>query len=509
MPVYDRNLHILEEKNPLLAFQLLTAKASGEPRKLAPFPESDAEVLYILGLGDESWLKKGLSWVEGEKKRSLVLLEDNLGAFYEFLSLKIAEKVARHPRIILASTPFEETLKSFVWSHLYRPWECIGDIETQNKVANLILGLESMVCLYRDFGIPQLMNVFSNLSASQNVRCGEALFGKFERIPAIICGAGPSLEKHLKKLKSLENKALIFGGGSALVPLSEKGVPFHFAVALDPQSPRERFFKQTHYEVPLFYQNQVSHPLFLQSQGPKLCLGENGSFPLEKWLDLSLSHLDVGWNAATFATQIAYQLGCDPIVFVGMDLCISEGKAYAGKMEELRDNPIICTDRYGNQVTTRPDFLMAKKWLEAFTKAHPERTFLNATEGGLHLEGIKDALLNVESPSCDLKAKVHHAIIEAPFLDLTPMSAKLDELYKSLNRCMEILGTYRDVELDSEIFYQAHLMPLWEVWKHLLQTDEIVASMQHPQIEKKLQQTLFFKEVTESFRQFYEQKISV
>nr|NGX51616.1 hypothetical protein [Chlamydiota bacterium] len=260
------------------------------------------DILYLSAEGDKEQINEALSWVDADEKRSLVLLES------------APSKRAIRPRVTVVAPPFEESLKSFVWSHLFRPWHFIGDGETEKEVADLILAIELTVGLYRDFGIPQLMNTFANLSAAESVQCGEALFGKFVGTPAIICGAGPSLEKSLDQLRELENRALIFGGGSALVPLSRSGVPIHFAVAIDPESPRERFFQQSHFHPPLFYQNQVSHSLFLQSHGPKLCLGESGSFPLERYLDLPLSQCDVGWTVSTFATQIAYQLGCDPII---------------------------------------------------------------------------------------------------------------------------------------------------------------------------------------------------
>lgn len=509
MSVYDRNLSLLAEKNPLLAFQIVTAKTEYELPRSTSFPNSSTQVIYVLGLGNEQWCDQALRWVNSDNKRSLVLLERHISVFCGFFSLKIAEKIVNHPRIVFASPPFEETLKLFVCSHLYQPWKCIGDMEIHNTIINLNLNIEGMVCLYRDFGIPQLMNVFSNLLASKNVRSGEALFGQFAHIPAIICGAGPSLEAHLTQLKGLENRALIFGGGSALVPLSDNDIPIHFAVALDPESPQQRFLKHTYYEVPLFYQNQLSHSIFLMHQGPKLCLGENGSFPLEEWLDLPLSYCDVGWNVATYATQIAYQLGCNPIIFVGMDLCVTKEKAYAGEMEELRDNPIVYQNRYGNSVTTRLDFLMAKQWLESFAHTHMERTFLNATSGGLILEGIKDVPLNIPPLSYDLKAKVHHAIMRTPLLDLSHVPKKLCEIEVSMNQCMDSLSSFREMECESEIFYQYHLLPLWNVWKYLLQTEEIVVAMKNPLIEKRVQQIVFFQKVTKNFKTMYEKRIFI
>jgi len=508
MSVYDKNLTLLAKKNPSLAFHIMRSKESSEPNKTLSFPESTAQVLYFLGLGDEQWCRQALTWVQLSNKRCLMLLERDMKAFCGFFSLKIAEEIVNHPCIFLAAPPFEETLQSFVCSHIYQTWECFGDREVQNTITHLILQMEGMVGLYRDFGIPQIINIFSNLLASKNVRSGEAFFDRFSHVPAIICGAGFSLENHLSRLKDLENKALIFGGGSALVPLIENSIPFHFAVALDPESPQQRFFKHMHYETPLFYQNQLSHSMFSMVQGPKLCLGDNGSFPLERWLDLPLSYCDIGWNVATFATQIAYRLGCNPIIFVGMDLCVSKTGAYAGQLEERCENSIICRDRYGNSVTTRLDFFMAKQWLESFARTHPECTFLNATDSGLLLDGIKDVSLNVISSSYDLKSQIHRIITETPLLDLSHLPMKFREIEASLYRCMDSITSFREKELDSEIFHQHYLFPLWNVWKYLLQTEEIVAAMRDPVTEKRVQQVVFFKEVTERFKVAYEKNIS-
>ena len=509
MHVYETNLLALKEKNPLLAFQLLTAPSTETTQYSEPFPKSEAKVLYTWGVGDEKWVIEALKWVDRNVSRKLVILKHCPSDFRPFLEKKSAEKVVKHPQVTLSCEPLEETLKSFIWSHLYEPWECQAPPHVKTRVADIILGIELTVCLYRDFGIPQLMNVFSNLTTPQKIQKGEALSGHFKKVPAVICGAGPSLEKSMDTLKTLENHALIFGGGSALLPLSTHQIPVHFAVALDPDSPRERFLKQSYFEVPLFYQNSVSHSLFMHSQGPKLCLGQKGSFPLEKELGVDLKPYDVGWNAATFATQIAYQLGCDPIIFVGMDLCVYPEKEYAGQMEELRENSIECIDRFGSMVRTRPDFLMAKKWLESFAQSHPNCNFLNASESGLELEGIPYTDLDLKQAPFDLKSKVHQAVVAAPFLNVSQVPEKLQAIYQSINRCDELLGSAREKELDLELFYQEHLLPNWEVWKHFLQKEEIVKEMEDPEIEKKLQQTIFFKEVTQSFRREYERKLSI
>ncbi|MCB1072931.1 MAG: DUF115 domain-containing protein [Chlamydiia bacterium] len=497
----------LEKKNPLLAFQFLTEEKSKGELSNFSLPKEKTEVLYVIGLGQESWQKKLIYWLEEDQKRKVYLIIDS-SYYLRFLSLELLE----HSQLKIGSS-----ITSFVWDHLYQSWELMGGTSKQEEeLSNAILGVELTFALYQDYGLGQLSNVMRNLSHENKARNGFALAGKFKNIPAIICGAGPSLEKSLKSLKEVEDRALIFGGGSALGPLSRKKVPIHFITALDPEPPHERFFRQTYFETPLFYQNQVDSSLLSCHHGPKLCIGESGSFPLEKWLieDLELPSSDAGWNVSTFATYIAHLLGCNPIYFVGMDLSVSKEASYAKGVEgeDSRKNPIALIDRFGNPVTTRPDFLMAKKWLEAFAENHPETTFINASERGLLLEGIQNGKIELSEKPFDLSSKIHLEIIKAPFLNLELFQKKIEVLRESLKKVQEILEEYikglsqgknvilYECCLDEEIFYQFYLLPTWEVWKYLLQNDTVVQSMENPELEKKLQEILFYQQLTEKFK---------
>ncbi|QVL58116.1 MAG: DUF115 domain-containing protein [Simkaniaceae bacterium] len=499
-------LKSLEKKNPLLAFQFLTA--DNKERKLSdfPLPKNETEALYVIGLGPKSWQKKIMEWLEEEKNRKVYLIIDS-PYYLNDLSLELLE----HPQLKIGNTAI-----AFAWDHLYKPWELIGGTQDkEEELATAILGVELTLALYRDFGVPEISNVITNLKKGDGSRKGNALAGKFQNIPAIICGAGPSLEKSLDLLKEVGDRALIFGGGSALGPLSRGNIPIHFTVALDPEPPPERFFRQTYFEVPLFYQNQVASSLLSCHHGPKLCIGESGSFPLEKWLveDLGLPTSDVGWNVSTFATSIATLMGCNPIYFVGMDLSVSKKGSYASGVEgkDERKNPITLTDRFGDSVTTRPDFLMAKKWLEDFSESHMETTFINASEGGLPLEGIPYGKIDFYQGTFDLFSKLHQEVLKAPLLQLETVREKLEVLDQSLTNVQKTLVEYveglsqdknvilYECELDEEIFFQSHLLPIWEIWKHLLQNEEVIQAMENPMLEKKLQEILFYQQLTEKF----------
>ena len=96
---------------------------------------------------------------------------------------------------------------------------------------------------------------------------------------------------------------------------------------------------------------------------------------------------------------------------------------------------------------------------------------------------------------------------------------KFQHLDESLKKTRAILKEYmealeqrkntvlQECELEEELFFQYHLFPLWEVWKNLLQTDEILGRMTDLPFEKKLQQVLFYQDVTKEF--CHERNLSV
>jgi hypothetical protein len=368
-------------------------------------------------------------------------------------------------------------------------------------------------------------NVCANLLKSQNVRRGEEWKEIFRGIPAVICGAGPSLAKSIPLLKKMSRRALFFAGGSALNTLSFEGVSFHFGGSIDPKPPPYRFMRQTAFEIPFFYQNRLDHDFFMQVHGVKCCFGGGQSSAVEEWLLESLGLLlppfDAGWNVSTFLTHVAAHLGCSPIIFVGMDFSKSKGEVYSKGVEQIeegaehkRKDPLAVTDRFGRRVYTRPDFLMGKKWIEAFCAAHPDIEFFDSTAAGLRIEGIPEETLNEVfenrlKKKIDLDGLIHRAVQTTSSFSVDPAIAreKIGMIEKSMKRCALLceelfvqLGrnrsqSYREeqyalqnVELEEELFYRTLLMPLWQVWRHLLEKGV-------SPYEKKLQEILFFKEV--------------
>ena len=223
-----------------------------------------------------------------------------------------------------------------------------------------------VVSLYRDFGIPQLTNVITNLSKGQEVKKGESLAGKFEGIPAIICGAGPSLEKDLDDLKKVCDKALIFSSGSSINIFSKNSIKYSFSASID-QNPYFKRFKNNHLfenNNIFFYQNQINHHNLSIVDTNKTLVADYGAYPLKSFiyekLGIKQDVFEAGWTVTTFLIKIAYLLGCNPIIFVGLDLSYKKDKYARGVTKDKSEYELLkIKDKKGKIVFTQKDWLLS------------------------------------------------------------------------------------------------------------------------------------------------------
>jgi hypothetical protein len=131
-------------------------------------------------------------------------------------------------------------------------------------------------------------------------------------------------------------------------------------------------------------------------------------------------------------TSVAIHLGCDPIIFVGMDFSAENGKKYA-HLEAPEVNEM------------QADWAMSVRMIQELASQHPDRKFLNATEGGTPF----CTPINLQNIPCtqewDLKKMVHEAI-------------------QSLPVCTPNLKRWEEWDQQGEIVHEKLLDPLWKIW---------------------------------------------
>ncbi len=242
--------------------------------------------------------------------------------------------------------------------------------------------------------------------------------GILQAIPAFIVAAGPSLDRNRSELARIGNRGAIFAVDTTYPILRRDGVRSHISVTADP-SP----YNLAHFsdfpdldDTTLFFAPSVYWEVLRKVEGRKVSL----PLPFSKTLNLFPTafgaplYMKTGLNVAQTALNLASYLGCDPIVFVGLDLSFAAdgGGTHAsgaalrrtiskssspGKMvvELLGDGPkteefepVYVAGNEGGEVPTSKFWLSYLRSIEQDVAACPARC-INATEGGARIEGTE------------------------------------------------------------------------------------------------------------------------
>lgn len=435
MPYSKRFLTHLEffaRHQPQIAMRL----AETEPAN--PFRENDTswfsrlhlantQVVYVFGIGNGSTYKAAQKWLLSNPKHRLIFLEDNLSVLRRYLESPIAFKTLQDPQVCIygfTDVQGDELLFSnLAWDHALDHYAIAAIPAYASLRSGLYLQLHERLTFehhrkkeiaqeYLDQGIVFYQNFYANILRLPECHFGDALFGKFRDVPAILCGAGPSLQKQLPRLAQLKDRALIFAGGSSLNALLAHGVTPHFSSGIDPNFAQfKRLRKHANHHIPFFFRSRMHYRALRAIQGPKLYVSGTGGYEtsrfFEERLQLPSSDLDEGHNVVNFNVSLARALGCNPIVFVGLDLAYTNMLGYAPgivpnatvSLQEIStkgidDAAVLREDIYGKPLYTLWKWIDESHWLSEFAHAHPEITCINATEGGLGMEGIPNIPLH-------------------------------------------------------------------------------------------------------------------
>jgi hypothetical protein len=334
--------------------------------------------------------------------------------------------------------------------------------------------------------------------------------GFLQGVPAIICGGGPSLEE----ARITGKEGMVFAGGAALSFLSHKGVKVHIAAGVDPSPCHLR--AEIADKVPFFYQGRFDDDLVKKMEGPLFQIPSNPGYLLESFLEQQ-EPFDGGWTVTTFCTALALYFGCNPIVFVGVDLSYGkEGQVYAeGMVEQQKSKGFSWKD----SIQTQKDWVLASKWIEEKVAEHKNVAFYTTSAEGLPIQGVEKkkwedvALLLAREINVDLyKEKI--------LMRFTPSvgeEERLLELKQSIDRSLicidKMLFLWKEhypndpshkgafvlemVELEAELAYLLIVAPIWKVWQYPLRRRP-----QRPGTEA-ISALLFYKKILEEYRRSF------
>jgi hypothetical protein len=276
--------------------------------------------------------------------------------------------------------------------------------------------------------------------------------GSFSDTPAVIVSAGPSLDKNIHELRDKKDNTLIIATDTTLKPLLAAGIEPHFVMTGDPSHANYLHLKGAVTQEALLVMEATAHP-----QSPEgfeertlACLYENSVLHSLSELPGDKGRIRAWGSVATMALDFAIFTGCNPVIFIGQDLAYTDGRLYSAKvyfedvwfsgiktpeerekrLAELRagNNPLVLTDIYGRPIETTRALIAYRDWIIRIIYEHPERRFINATEGGIldgpvELLSLRETLDRDCGRNLNLSARVKE-IYAAARLDSAPDLAK-------------------------------------------------------------------------------------
>ncbi len=290
-----------------------------------------------------------------------------------------------------------------------------------------------------------MVNILRNLKHF-NGFCG-ILMEKLQGLPAIIVSAGPSLNKNMYLLKEVKDRAVIVAVGTAIRILDSNGIVPHIRMAMDGGKGEMQIFETINTNsATLLYSDQLYYEILPQYEGPviKMLLDTDA---LSRYLakdNYKYELVASGFSIANTALDFLCRSGCSTIIFMGQDLCYTEGKLYAkgswktddGKVEFSGAGYIKTTDIFDNKVYTTRPFMGMKSLFEQEILQHPEIKFIDATEGGLRIENTEVKTLQ-ELVDSELTAKhnIDGLISEAvKYANINNEAAKIEQAVLSMEK---------------------------------------------------------------------------
>ncbi len=256
------------------------------------------------------------------------------------------------------------------------------------------------------FGLKWLTQACGNISTLARHSPLRALDGVFAGRAAIIVSPGPSLEKNIDHLRSVQGRALIIAPAQTLTRLVRAGVIPDVVMVTDPldlTAEPYRFFDLTD-QCPdsILIAKGNCHYQVLNAGFKHVFWTLNGT-PDDHWLaDLfEMQPLNIsGGSVSVSAFRLAVNWGCAPIALVGQDLALSGNRQYAG--ERANDSTATSTLHelpgfHGGTVLSPSAYFMFHDQFMSFARIlHAQNMgdrIFNCTEGGAYIEGFQHLAL--------------------------------------------------------------------------------------------------------------------
>ncbi|MBW5377644.1 DUF115 domain-containing protein, partial [Brachyspira pilosicoli] len=248
----DISLEVIETKSKNLSAKVIKNGKSvllhsaydpiKEANTLIKEIEDDVDVVFIFGIG-------GGYLINAIKKLNIniVVIEPSISFFNLLIDNFKLDKILEDSKItfFIGGNDIEDIEKfislkttkkvKFFITRSYSNLFTDDALYYQTKVLSIIDKKTININTILRFDKLWAYNIASNVVEIATHYGVNRFFDKYKNIPAVVVSAGPSLEKNIRKLKELKDKAIIIAVDTAMKPLSSHNISPHFVITIDPQ----------------------------------------------------------------------------------------------------------------------------------------------------------------------------------------------------------------------------------------------------------------------------------
>jgi hypothetical protein len=210
-----------------------------------------------------------------------------------------------------------------------------------------------------------------------------------------IVAAGPSLDKNFLQLKEVRENSIVLATGTVFRKLLTAGITPDYVIVTDAN---ERVYAQIagleECSIPMLILSTAFQGFAKNYQGKKYMICQREYQKAEEYASKAGRMLfNTGGSVSTIALDIGIAFHCKRIIFLGLDLAYTDHFIHAAdtSLRELNDTKDLrqIEDINGNMIYTSKSLDMYRKWIENRIRGVEEIEFIDASEGGARIEGMK------------------------------------------------------------------------------------------------------------------------
>lgn len=158
------------------------------------------------------------------------------------------------------------------------------------------------------------------------------LAGAFRGMPAVICAAGPSLDRQIETLRRYRDRVLIVAIGQALSALRKAGIEPHLVHVVESQDVSHQITHAGDTRDLNLVLVPNAHPALFALPVRSRFTAYLAANQVGQWIGGALGEtrwMSSGGTVAQTAVFLAELVGAGPICLIGQDLAFTDGRAYA------------------------------------------------------------------------------------------------------------------------------------------------------------------------------------